>query len=66
MFLIQMCIYFLLSVAVFQLKSAKLILFLLKAVSASQVHQQQSLTKGIKLMRKRRTESYTLKIYAVN
>lgn len=47
-----------------QLKSAIRILFLLTEVSAIQVNQHQSMTKGIKLMRKWRTESYTWKIHS--
>lgn len=60
MFLIQMFIYFILFLAGFQLKSAKLILFLLYSGTS------QSMTKDIKLMRKWTTETYTLKIYVVN
>lgn len=60
MFLIQMFLYFILLLAAFQLKSAKLILFLLCSGT------NQSMTKDMKLMRKWRTESYTLKIYVVN
>lgn len=60
MFLIQMFIYFILLLAAFQLKSSKLILFLLYSGTS------QSMTKDIKLMRKWRTETYTLKIYVAN
>lgn len=60
MFLIHMFIYFILLLDASQLKSAKLILFLLYHGTS------QSVTKDVKLMCKWRTESYTLKINVVN